>query len=166
MVGGGDDWCSVSEAARRLGITRASVRGRIKRGTLPTMTDNHGNPLVRLQTPPPGAAPPGAHLENPPGAAPGDATTPHHAPDAMPMSAHTQVLETLHAVHLEAMAALRADHAADRQRHEAELVRQEARHLAELTRLERAYQSAADALMAKVSAIMVASRPRRSWWRW
>jgi hypothetical protein len=30
-----DDWCSINEAARRLGVTPTAIRNRIKRGTLP-----------------------------------------------------------------------------------------------------------------------------------
>jgi len=41
-------WVTVSEAARRLGITRAAVRKRIARGTVVFMSDNHGRPLVRV----------------------------------------------------------------------------------------------------------------------
>ena len=43
-----DDWVTVSEAARRLGVTRAAVYNRIRRGTLQTVTDNHGKHLVMV----------------------------------------------------------------------------------------------------------------------
>ncbi len=45
---GGTDWVTVSEAARRLGISRTAVRKRISRCTLASMTDNHGRPLVQV----------------------------------------------------------------------------------------------------------------------
>ena len=48
MSGDGGDWCSVSEAARRLGITRSAIYSRINRKTLDAMDDNHGRPLVRV----------------------------------------------------------------------------------------------------------------------
>jgi hypothetical protein len=48
--------------------------------------------------------------------------------------------------------------------HRAELERQETRHLAELARLEAAYKAAADNLMGKVAAVLLAER-RRPWWR-
>ena len=41
------EWVTVSEAARRLGVSRQAIRGRITRGTIPSQTDNHGHPLVR-----------------------------------------------------------------------------------------------------------------------
>jgi hypothetical protein len=36
------DWCSISEAARRLGVSRRAVHGRIQRGTLTARNDNAG----------------------------------------------------------------------------------------------------------------------------
>jgi hypothetical protein len=48
MSGDENGWCSVSEAARRLGVTRSAIYSRINRKTLETMTDNHGRPLVRV----------------------------------------------------------------------------------------------------------------------
>jgi hypothetical protein len=44
----GTSWVTVSEASRRLGVTRAAIRKRIARGALEAHTDNRGNPLVRL----------------------------------------------------------------------------------------------------------------------
>jgi predicted DNA-binding protein YlxM (UPF0122 family) len=44
----GSNWVSVTEAARRLRITRTAVYNRIKRGTLQTQTDNHGHHLVNV----------------------------------------------------------------------------------------------------------------------
>ena len=49
-----DEWGSTSEAARRLGVTRAAVRGRIRRGTIQTRVETEGNRqrlLVRLPEP-------------------------------------------------------------------------------------------------------------------
>jgi hypothetical protein len=38
-----DDWCSINEAARRLGVTPTAIRNRIKRRTLKTKPNgNHG----------------------------------------------------------------------------------------------------------------------------
>ncbi len=48
------DWVTVSEAARRLGVSRAAIRNRVKRGTLPSQSDNHGHPMVKVPLAPPG----------------------------------------------------------------------------------------------------------------
>ena len=53
---------------------------------------------------------------------------------------------------------------ADRQRHQIEIERMSRQHQAELVRLERAYRSANEALMEKVTMILLAER-RRPWWR-
>jgi hypothetical protein len=46
-----DVWCSINEAARRLGVTPTAIRNRIKRGTLQTKPNgNHGR-LVRVPRP-------------------------------------------------------------------------------------------------------------------
>lgn len=48
-----DAWCSVNEAARRLGVTPNAVRGRIERGTVRTKPNgNHGR-LVHVPKPMP-----------------------------------------------------------------------------------------------------------------
>jgi hypothetical protein len=46
-----DDWCSISEAARRLGVTTTAVRSRIKRGTLEIRPDGNFGRLVRVPFP-------------------------------------------------------------------------------------------------------------------
>jgi hypothetical protein len=43
-----DDWCSVSEAARRLGVTPTAIRNRIKRGTLEHRPNGNQGKLVRV----------------------------------------------------------------------------------------------------------------------
>jgi hypothetical protein len=43
-----EDWCSIAEAARRLGVTPAAIHHRVRRGTLPTrLNGNHGK-LVKV----------------------------------------------------------------------------------------------------------------------
>src|SRR5215203_7422704 len=43
-----NDWCSVNEAARRLGVTATAIRNRIKRGTLDTRPNGNFGRLVRV----------------------------------------------------------------------------------------------------------------------
>jgi hypothetical protein len=43
-----DDWCSVSEAARRLGVTSTAIRNRIKRGTLEHRPNGNVGKLVKV----------------------------------------------------------------------------------------------------------------------
>lgn len=48
-----DDWCTVAEAARRLGVTPTAIRGRIARRTLRTRPNgNHQGHLVLVPRPP------------------------------------------------------------------------------------------------------------------
>jgi len=164
------DRLSAAEAAVKLGLSIETVKRQLKSGRLDGHRDNTGKWWVILSgcdmaTPDSDKVVPRDGIAN---AVP-EQTPQALTPDPPKLASLNDVrimLGEQRAYHEADMAALRADHAAERQRHEADLARQDARHLAELTRLERAYQSAADALMAKVSAVMVASRPRRSWWRW
>jgi hypothetical protein len=43
-----EDWCSVAEAARRLGVTPTAIHNRIKRGTLPTRANGNFGKLVKV----------------------------------------------------------------------------------------------------------------------
>src|SRR3954471_16879532 len=43
-----DEWCTVNEAARRLGVTATAIRNRIKRGTLETRPNGNFGRLVRV----------------------------------------------------------------------------------------------------------------------
>ena len=43
-----DDWCTVNEAARRLGVTATAIRNRLKRGTLDTRPNGNFGRLVRV----------------------------------------------------------------------------------------------------------------------
>jgi hypothetical protein len=49
-----DDWCSIDEAARRLGVTATAIRNRIKRGTLEDLPNGNFGRLVRVPLPVPG----------------------------------------------------------------------------------------------------------------
>jgi hypothetical protein len=92
-----DDWCSINEAARRLGVTPTAIRNRIKRGTLQTRPNgNHGR-LVHVPRPVPSPVP-----------LPVTDTVPDTMPDMVPLT----VAETYQAriADLEARAdELRAD---------------------------------------------------------
>src|SRR3954449_4027213 len=43
-----DEWCTVNEAARRLGVTATAIRNRVKRGTLETRPNGNFGRLVRV----------------------------------------------------------------------------------------------------------------------
>ena len=43
-----DEWCSINEAARRLGVTPTAIRNRIKRGTLEHRPNGNIGKLVRV----------------------------------------------------------------------------------------------------------------------
>jgi hypothetical protein len=43
-----EEWCSINEAARRLGITPTAIRNRIKRGTLEHRPNGNAGKLVRV----------------------------------------------------------------------------------------------------------------------
>jgi hypothetical protein len=49
-----DEWCSINEAARRLGVTPTAIRNRIKRGTLEVRPNGNFGRLVRVPRPVPG----------------------------------------------------------------------------------------------------------------
>lgn len=48
-----ENWCSVAEAARRLGVTPTAIRNRIRRGTLDTRPNGNVGHLVRVPRPEP-----------------------------------------------------------------------------------------------------------------
>ncbi|MBF0515384.1 MAG: hypothetical protein HQK81_15170 [Desulfovibrionaceae bacterium] len=98
------EWVTVTEASRRLGITRTAIYNRIKRGTLQTQTDNHGHQLVNIAvtvtrdtlrhvardtvTPPLNQDPPPEH------------TQPRHdAPESVPVSVLRETVASLRDAH-------------------------------------------------------------------
>src|SRR4051794_22148924 len=56
------DWCSVSEAGRRFGLSRRAIRDRLDRGRLTARTDNAGRRQVWV---PASVVPPSRPLEGP-----------------------------------------------------------------------------------------------------
>lgn len=146
-------WITLSEAARILGVSRTAVRQRVQRGTLPTMSDNHGRPLTRLQTE--SATVRNTTVRNVPIGTVAEISEPLQtvpqpsagAPEAMPVSVVRQLLEQHQAASGAALAAIE-------QRHSAELARVERSHAAELARTvaavrwERVWFCAAMATMA------------------
>ena len=163
------DWINLTEAARRLGVSRTAIRQRIQRGTLPSMMDNHGRPLTRLQN---GfATVHNGTFQNVVKETVAEKTEPLSGQSetvpvsaGVPLSLHREIVANLQANHdaaferLErqadaAMAALRSDLEAER-----------LRHAAELSRLERAYRAGTEALMNRVAGLLVERRERRPWW--
>jgi hypothetical protein len=65
-----DDWCSVNEAARRLGVTATAIRHRIKRGTLETKPNGNIGSLVLVPKPEPVPLTPDTVPEPGPGTVP------------------------------------------------------------------------------------------------
>ena len=52
-----EEWCSINEAARRLGVTPTAIRNRIKRRTLETRAKGNFGREVRVPRPVPGTVP-------------------------------------------------------------------------------------------------------------
>ena len=71
------EWTNVSEAARRLGISRTAIRGRIERNTVEHRLDNQGRPTVRVPLAKGGTLSHGPHG----GGRQGPDGTPPHGPD-------------------------------------------------------------------------------------
>jgi len=157
------EWCTVVEAAARLGITTDAVRQRVKRGVLTGARSNDGKPRVWVTDQ---------------SVTMSDMTLPIDRYDATDQSvakaAENPVLapETSQNANMTKQTdqddwligfmEKQVEH--ERAEHRAQIERLEKRHEAEIARLERAYKAATDALMERVAAILVASRPKRWWW--
>ncbi len=131
MVDG--QWVTVTEAAKRLGITRTAVYNRIKRRTLQTQTDNHGHQLVNVgETVTRGTLRHVAHdtvtptlnQETPPEAR----SIVAGAPEMVPMSALQQTVDALQRASNAALEAIQGQHLAEiaRLRDDAVRIREDA----------------------------------------
>jgi len=163
---GDPDWVTVSEAARRLGVSRTAIHNRIKRGTLSRMTDNHGNPLVQVSVTRAVPVTVATCRNGTP-----DTVTPPEPPqprqdvsEMIPASVHLRTVEVIQEAHSAALAAL-----------EQRLSQQDANHLAEVERLvgqvhaERSFWiERADAAEVRAEAAeQRLAESRRPWWaRW
>lgn len=151
MTGSDEAWVSVSEAARRLGVSRTAIHNRIKRGTLPRMTDNHGHPLVQV-------AVTGAMTVSPVPchAITGDTVTPPgpcQPPESVPLSVHREIVATL-------------QQTLDRQERQFRDALEFWRERADgaEVRAEQANAMLAD-LVTRIMATIPAPAPGGSWWR-
>lgn len=111
-----EDWCSVSEAARRLGVTPTAIRNRIKRGTLEHRPNGNMGKLVRVPLTVPVTVTPTVPLTVPEplgGTVPLTVPPPEEPPAAdgtiKAMEAHIKTLREL-------LDQQRADHAAELER--------------------------------------------------
>lgn len=112
------EWVTVSEAARRLGVSRQAIRGKIVRGTIPYQMDNHGHPLVKAIPPLPGTPRNGMERKAPPSTLPPTTPEPAWAPSLDDVRRllgeqagrlerqHNAAITALQAAHREAMSML------------------------------------------------------------
>ncbi len=160
------EWVSVSEAARRLGVSRTAIHNRINRGTLSRMTDNHGRPLIQVPvtvsvakchamspdtvTPTPAQAPP-----------PEPRQASASAPDMVPLAVHRETVQAVQAAYGDQIERLRTDLESERQRHVSEIER-----LVGLVHAERQFWvERADAAEVRAEAAeQRVAEARRPWW--
>ena len=169
MAAGDDDWVSVSEAARRLGVSRSAIRNRIKRGTLKTQSDNHGHPMVLVHGTVPGTVRGGPYRKVPSGTVPGQdliaippepPARPTEGPATVPLEWHTEAMNrlqgALNQAHSEALAALQQAHQSTLERHQ--------RHIEHLIRQHRESQAM---LVERVdrAEVLIDKLLDRPWWR-
>jgi hypothetical protein len=159
-----DQWCSINEAARRLGVTATAIRNRIKRGTLETRPNGNLGKLVRVPLP-----------------------LPEPVTSTVSEPVHLTVIETLnrHIERLEAQLVDALRHAADRDEVAARrdviagqvaalqaVLHAEKQRIIELQvdrdglRADRdRWVAQAERLAAQADRLTAANRPRK-WWPW
>lgn len=117
-----NDWVSISEAARRLSVSRATIHRRVAAGLLPHRFDNRGQPQVHVGQPTQ-AAPQSEPLPEARQPLPGE-------PEMIPAAIHREMIEALQRASGELAGALYRQIAVERRRADVA----EARLLAELGR--------------------------------
>lgn len=170
---GDGEWLTVSEAARRLGVTRQTLQYRIKKGKIEHRQDNRGNPIVRFAV----EALKSAQASPDAKAAEACADAQHPIPAGLASLDDVRRMlgeqsERLQAAHREAMTAL-----------EQRMAQQDANHLAEIERLvgqvhaERSFWTeradaaevraeAAEQRTAEMAKQLVEQATRPWWSRW
>jgi len=142
-----DTWCSINEAARRLGVTPTAIRNRVKRGTLPTRPNGNFGKLVKVAprtvTPTPGE--------------PVTGTVTGTDAEPVPLTVILAALETLKA------ALAKADAAAERGRL-AEVEAAAVPALRDTIAVLKAALTSEQSRNADLQAELAAAR--RPWWRW
>src|SRR4051812_32402917 len=141
-----DEWCGTQEAARRLGVTPAAVRNRIKRRTIEVRPNGNIGRLVRVPRTIPSTAP---------GAVPG--AVPSTDPEPVPSAAADLVAEL-------------RDRIAELQAERTTLRQEMAQERMAAAQERAAMQEAVGRQVAALAAIIEELRrdrqesPRRSWW--
>ena len=157
MVDGGDEWVSVSEAARRLGVTRSAIRNRVKRGTLLHQSDNHGHPMVRVPVAPPGTVRGGPSREVPVEPVP---------PDTLSESSGTISLDDVRRLLGEQSDRMERQHAAELARIQSQTAGERQFWIERADAAELRAQEANGMLRDLVDKIMAMPEPAGSWWGW
>ena len=147
-------WLSVAEAARKLEISPQSIRSRVARGTLQSRRNNQGQLMVLLAPDAPAVAKPALAPVNPSVDNLGHSTVKATPEPMIPLS----YLDAVTARHDAALLQAEARRTSD-------LAQAEQRHQAELERLEKAWKSASDGLMARLTQVMLVNRPKPSIWQ-
>jgi len=139
-----DEWCGTQEAARRLGVTPAAVRNRIKRRTIEVKPNGNIGRLVRVPRPVPGTKP---------------APVPSTDPEPMPRAVADLIAELR-----DRIGELQAERAAMRQ----EIAQERIAAAQERAAMQAAVASQVAALTAVTEELRQARQEteRRSWWPW
>jgi hypothetical protein len=147
-----DEWCGTQEAARRLGVTPAAIRNRIKRRTIEVKPNGNIGRLVRVPRPVPGT-----------GSAPVPSADPEPIPstDAEPVPGAVALLLT---ELRDRITELQGERAAMRQ----EMAQERAAAAQERAAMREAVAGQVAALAAVTEELRRVRQDaeRRSWWPW